>query len=252
MPTSAPPPRGAGRRICRRGGKDRPSALASDWVCDSVLVSEKHANRIRPEVPASAELLVVTHATMEAVLGFKFHSGVMATGLRRPWPTAADWLSARPPAIAGRRDLLLVLPEISDPLNLGAILRNAAAFGVGGVLIGPNCRDVLTRQTIRTSMGTIFTLPLARSLDLVADLAHLRRGGYESWATVLDDSADVLGEVTLPDRLALLLGNEGPGLPDDLIAAADRRVTIPMHNGTDSLNVAAASAVFLYATGLRP
>ncbi|MDB5328354.1 MAG: hypothetical protein JWM57_3923, partial [Phycisphaerales bacterium] len=172
---------------------------------------------------------------------------VMATGLRRPWSTAADWLKNRPAARAAPRDILLVLPEISDPLNLGAILRNAAAFGVGGVLIGPNSRDVLTRQTIRTSMGTIFTLPLARSLDLAADLAHLRANGYQSWATVLDDSADVPSEIALPDRLALLLGNEGPGLPEDLVAAADRRVTIPMHNGTDSLNVAAASAVFLYA-----
>ena len=239
-----------GEKIMRR-------LWASDFVCDGVLVSEKKLDRIAADIPATADVLVVSDETMKAVLGFKFHSGMMATGVRRPWPTVGGLLgrSAGPgpdvPPAAARRDVVLVLPEITDPLNLGAILRNAAAFGVAGVVLGPHCRDPLSRQTVRTSMGTIFTLPLAHSADLVADLAALRAAGYEAWATVLADDAEPLHRVAVPDRVALLLGNEGPGLPPELTAAADRRVTVPMHNGTDSLNVAAASAVFLYAVGSR-
>lgn len=229
-----------GEKIVRR-------LFASSFECRSVLVAENKIDRIAADIPPGAELLVVSEETMHAVLGFKFHSGIMATGVRRAWPTAKEWLATLPAGDA--RQVLLVLPEITDPLNLGAILRNAAAFGVAGVLLGPQCRDPLTRQAIRTSMGTIFKLPLARSNDLIADFAMLREAGFESWATVLDDSAEVLGEVAVPKRLALMMGNEGPGLPADLAAAADRKVIIPMHNGTDSLNVAAASAVFLFATG---
>lgn len=215
--------------------------LASDWACEAILCSEKKANAVRPIVPAGAELLVVTDETMKAVLGFKFHSGVMATGPRRPWPTAADWLATRPP-----EGVLLVLPEITDPLNFGAILRNAAAFGVTGVLLGPHCRDPLSRQTIRTSMGTIFSLAVARSENLIADLGLLKAAGYDCWATVLDDNAEPLHSIGRPGRVALLVGNEGPGLPPDVVAACGRKVTIEMSLGTDSLNVAAATAVFLY------
>jgi tRNA G18 (ribose-2'-O)-methylase SpoU len=238
-----------GEKIVRR-------LWASSFECRSVMVAANKLDRIAADVPAGVELLVVSEETMHAVLGFKFHSGIMATGVRRPWPTATEWLadlaarSANAAQSSGvhRAQVLLVLPEITDPLNLGAILRNAAAFGVAGVLLGPNCRDPLTRQAIRTSMGTIFKLPLCRSNDLLADLAVLKEAGFESWATVLDENADVLGQVKTPARLAVLMGNEGPGLSSEIAAAADRKVIIPMHNGTDSLNVAAASAVFLFAT----
>ena len=215
--------------------------LASDYTCDSILCAERKADAMRPHVPATAELLVVSEETMRTVLGFKFHSGVMATGVRRPLPTTADWLATRPPP-----GTLLVLPEITDPLNFGAILRNAAAFGVTGVLLGERCRDPFSRQTIRTSMGTLFKLPMARGGNLVSDLAVLRSVGYETWATVLDETATPLPAAGRPPRVALLVGNEGPGLSDDVTAAADRRVTIEMRLGTDSLNVAAATAVFLY------
>ncbi|MGC4031081.1 MAG: RNA methyltransferase [Tepidisphaeraceae bacterium] len=214
---------------------------ASSYRCDTLLVSDKKLPRIVDDIPIGVDVLVVSEETMKDVLGFKFHSGVMATGVRRPYPTASDWLATNPPP-----GVLLVLPELTDPLNLGAILRNAAAFGVTGVLFGPQCRDPFSRQSIRTSMGTIFSLPLCRSDDVVADLKILRNAGYESWATVLDESATPLPKAGRPERVALLVGNEGPGLPPEVIAAADRRVTIEMSLGTDSLNVTAATAVFLY------
>lgn len=231
-----------GEKIVRR-------LWASSFVCDSVLVSEKKLRRIEADVPAGADVLVVSDETMQAVFGFKFHSGVMATGVRRAWPTLEAWLAD--PRRHGLEvpltpRVLLVLPEITDPLNLGSILRNAAGFGVAGVLLGPRCRDAMTRQSIRTSMGTIFTLPVCRSDDLAADFVRLREAGFATWATVLDDSAVPLATLPPSPRVALLLGNEGPGLPPDVASACDVRVTIPMHNRTDSLNVAAASAVFLY------
>jgi len=151
------------------------------------------------------------------------------------------------PLPAGQvRSVILVLPEMNDPANLGTILRSAAALGVRGVLLGERCRDPFVRHTIRTSMGAIFNLPLAKSKNLVEDLRMLSdRHGVQTWASVLADDAVALDRANLGPSVALLLGSEA-GLADDDIAACTGRVTIPMRRGTDSLNVAAAAAVFLY------
>jgi TrmH family RNA methyltransferase len=96
-------------------------------------------------------------------------------------------------------------------------------------------------------MGTIFSLPIAQSENLLADLSRLRnQWGIELAATVLDESAEPLSRAARPPRFALLFGNEAQGLPSEIIAACDRRITIPMHLGTDSLNVMVAAGIFLY------
>ena len=221
--------------------------LASAYVCESVLCSQRKVDAVRPHLQAGTELFVASDETMQNVLGFKFHSGVIAVGRRRPWLTIDALMSAAPASVT-----LLVLPDITDPTNLGAILRNAAAFDVTGVILGESCRDPFARQSVRTSMGTIFSLPVARSENIRSDLQRLQKiYATECWATVLADDAIPLAKVKRPDRVALLLGNEGPGLETDLVALCDKRVTLPMRRGIDSLNVAAASAVFLYQLTLH-
>ncbi|MGN6507708.1 MAG: TrmH family RNA methyltransferase [Tepidisphaeraceae bacterium] len=216
--------------------------LASSYACESVLCAERKVEVIRPHLQAGTELFIASDAMMKDILGFKFHSGVIAVGRRRPWPTIRSLVPPAPEPAT-----VLVLPDITDPTNLGAILRNAAAFGVTAVLLGESCRDPFARQSVRTSMGTLFSLPVARAEDLRSDLRQLQQDhAFECWATVLAPDAIALPRVKRPPRVAVLLGNEGPGLEADLIGLCDRRVTLPMQRGTDSLNVAAASAVFLY------
>ncbi len=136
---------------------------------------------------------------------------------------------------------------MQDPENLGAILRLSGAFGVDAVLLGPDCPNPFSRRVLRVSMGAGFALPIVEADDLEAELAALaEQWGCERWATVLDPAAEPLAQLTRPARLALLLGSEGHGLTERWIAQTDRRVTIPMRSGADSLNVAVAAGIFLY------
>jgi tRNA G18 (ribose-2'-O)-methylase SpoU len=213
--------------------------LASTYRCERVLCVDRKADRIRPHLQPSTELLLANETLLQEIVGFKFHSGVMGLGHRLTesavLPEAED-LELSP---------ILVLPEITDPANLGALLRVAAAFGVGAVVLGERCRDPFTRQSIRTSMGTIFSLRLIRSKDIRQTLTRMRNAGIELFATVLDADASPLATITPPRRCALLMGNEGPGLDRDLVNACQQRITIPMRLNTDSLNVVVACGIFL-------
>ncbi|MBC7783448.1 MAG: RNA methyltransferase [Burkholderiales bacterium] len=217
--------------------------LASDYHCQSVLCVDRKADRLRPRLQPGTELLVATESLMQQILGFKFHSGVMGLGVRKPVTGIEDAITT----IGDKPATVLALPEITDSANLGAILRIAAAFGVHTVLLGQQCRDPFVRQTIRVSMGTIFSLRIAHAANIAEDLKKLRsEHGFELIATVLDADAEPLRQVVPARRRALLLGNEGPGLVREIVEICDRRVTIPMRLGTDSLNVAAACGVFLF------
>ncbi len=214
--------------------------LASSYRCEKVLCVDRKADRIAPHLQPGTELLLAPEKLLQQIVGFKFHSGVMGLGVR-PDPHPGPLPDYR----EGEQILLLVLPEITDPANMGALFRVAAGFGVGGVVLGERCRDPFTRQTVRTSMGTIFSLNLIRSRDIIADLAELGRQGIARFATVLDADAEPLSRVAPPGRSALLLGNEGPGLERQIVAACDRKITIPMRLNTDSLNVVVAGGIFL-------
>ena len=173
-------------------------------------------------------------------MGYQFHTGVLAVGLRQPSPP----LEA---VVGGERSTLVICPDLSNFENLGSLIRICSAFGVDAIVLGPRCCDPFYRLSIRVSMGTIFTLPIVRSTDLSADLRELRqRYGYELVASVLDVDAEVLSSAPRRERLAILFGNEAVGLSSTDVAACDRRVTLPMRRGTDSLNVAVAAGVFLY------
>jgi tRNA G18 (ribose-2'-O)-methylase SpoU len=216
--------------------------LASDFPVESVFLSDKRADEIGPQVPAGIPVYVATQDVMNGVLGMKFHSGVMACGRRKPRMTIDDVVPKD-----RARLTLVICPDVSNVENIGSIVRIAAAFGADALVLGERCHDPFWRQSVRVSMGTIFRLPLAHSEDLLRDLGRLKSDwGVEFAATVLDADAEALENATRPARFGLLLGGEAQGLEEPYVRACDRRVTIPMRMGTDSLNVAVAAGIFLY------
>lgn len=179
------------------------------------------------------------------VVGFDLHRGVLACAHRRP-PARVDEL------IDGARRLA-VLEGLNDNENLGAIGRAAKAFGIDGLLLDPTCTDPYSRRTVRVSMGEVLTLPISRAEPdrWPAVLDELRTAGFEVWAMTPAVTADVLWSIEIPDRVAVLLGAEGPGLTHRALATADRRVRIPISAQVDSLNVGQAAAV-TFAAITRP
>lgn len=216
--------------------------LASDFEVLSVFCVDHRAAAVAGAVPAGVPLYVGSGRLMEGVIGFDFHTGVVACGRRKP-PLALDDAVPR-----GKPDLLVVAcGDIANVENLGSLVRLSAGFGADAMVLGERCHDPFWRQAVRVSMGTVFKLPIVRSADLVADLHRLRaEWGVEVAATVLDPDAEPLAAADRRRRFALAFGNEAHGLTPEQVAACDRRLTIPMGLGTDSLNVAVAAGIFLY------
>jgi tRNA G18 (ribose-2'-O)-methylase SpoU len=173
---------------------------------------------------------------LSEIVGFRVTRGVLASADRPPPPRVEELLAT------ARR--VLVLESLNDFENLGALFRNAAAFGVDAVLLDPQCADPLYRRSVRVSMGHVLQVPFAvLPGPWPASLSLLRSAGFELLALTPDPRAERLRTITPPQRWAALLGAEGPGLSRAALDAADRLVRIPMADGVDSLNVATAAAV---------
>jgi tRNA G18 (ribose-2'-O)-methylase SpoU len=216
--------------------------LDSDFPIDSVMLADRRVEQIAPLVPGHIPVYVVPQARMNEILGLKFHSGVLACGRRKGKQTLDDIVPKD-----RARLTLVICPDISNVENIGSLIRLAAGFGADAMILGERCHDPFWRQSVRVSMGTIFKLPLLHTDDLARDLKRLREEwGVELAATVLDPAAEPLEHAKRPSKFGLLFGGEAQGLEPAWVAACDRTVTIPMHYGTDSLNVAVAAGIFLY------
>lgn len=191
-----------------------------------------------------APCFVVSEQLAEEVTGFHVHRGALASLHRRPLPAVEE-------VLAGARTVV-VLEDVVDHTNVGAIFRSAAAMGVDALLLSPRCADPLYRRAVKVAMGAVFNLPWTRLPDWYDALPALSRAGFTTVAlTLADDAEPVEDAVRGVDRLALVLGTEGHGLSAHWSRGADRRAIIPMQAGVDSLNVAAASAVACYVARLR-
>jgi len=191
-----------------------------------------------------APCYVVSEDLAEEVTGFHVHRGALASLERRPLPAVSEVLS-------GARSVL-VLEDIVDHTNVGAIFRSGAALGFDAVLLAPRCADPLYRRSIKVAMGAVFSTPWARLPDWYDALPALSAAGFTTVAlTLAPDSMPIESAVDGLDRVALVLGSEGHGLSARWEQAADRRAVIPMREGIDSLNVAAATAVACYVTARR-
>ena len=214
--------------------------LASGRRPESVLVTPARLPALEPALaPLDVTVYVAAQAVMNTVAGFNIHRGALALVARPPARPVGDVLRA------ARR--VAVLERVNDQENMGSLFRNAAAFGVGGILVCPECCDPLYRRCVRVSMGHVLTVPWVRLPSLEAGLGAVRAAGFLTAALTPDPGARPLGLVDPADpalgRVALLLGAEGPGLSGRALAAADQRWRIPMAPGVDSLNVATAAAV---------
>jgi tRNA G18 (ribose-2'-O)-methylase SpoU len=216
----------------------------SPYRTQSVLVSETGLRAIRPALEQLAEgtpVYVADRALLAAVVGYAMHRGCLAVGERGPEPELAPFLAGHP------LRTLLVLEDVANPENVGALFRNALALGADGVVLTRRCVDPLYRRSIRVSMGASLRLPWARAVDGPTALAALREAGFANVAlTTGRDAAPLAREREAPCRLALWLGSEGSGLSAGVLAGIERRVTIPMAPGADSLNVATASGIALH------
>jgi tRNA G18 (ribose-2'-O)-methylase SpoU len=215
---------------------------ARRFAAESVLVLESRLAGLAGTLgmaPPSLPVYAASQRVMDEIAGFHVHRGILAIGLRRR-PEAADELLATLPA----RPLVLVLVGISNHDNVGAIFRNAAAFGANAVLLDQTCCDPLYRKAIRVSVGATLKVPFAMTGDAFELAGILAARGFGQFA--LSPAGQIeIGECVRPDRLALYLGSEGGGLPERLMSRLTT-VRIAMASGFDSLNVAAASAIALH------
>jgi tRNA G18 (ribose-2'-O)-methylase SpoU len=184
---------------------------------------------------------LVAPEVAERLTGYRVHRGALAAMQRRPLAPVGE-------VVAGARRIV-VLEDIVDHTNVGAIFRCVAALGFDAVVLAPRCADPLYRRSVRVSMGSVFAVPYARMDDWRGGLAGLRAAGFRLLALTLAPDAVPIGDLadSGPDaRLALLLGTEGDGLSTRWRAQADLSVRIPMQRGVDSLNVASAAAIACY------
>jgi tRNA G18 (ribose-2'-O)-methylase SpoU len=212
-------------------------ALAAGYELRAILATERRLDTYRD---LDALAYVVDDEVVAATTGFAVHRGALATFTRRALPALDEVLRA------ARR--VVVLEDLADTTNVGAIFRSAAALGWDAVLVTPRCGDPLYRRAVRTSMGAVFALPWTR-IDHRSGPDDLAAAGIERLALTPFDESTPLDAVDPSPPLAVLVGSEGLGLSDRWLDAADRRVRIPMHASVDSLNVSAAAAIALYALG---
>jgi tRNA G18 (ribose-2'-O)-methylase SpoU len=221
-------------------------AIAAGHRPRSILVQEQWLPEMEVLLePFDIPIYVGAPGLLERLTGFNLHRGALAAMHRPPLHSVVD-------VIAGARRVV-VIEDVVDHTNVGAIFRAAAGLGADAVLVTPRCADPLYRRSVRVSMGTVLQVPWTRLPEWPEAADILKNAGFHLAALALSDTAiglDSLAEHP-PEKLALLLGAEGDGLSRNAVAHADTVVTIPMMHGVDSLNVASASAVALWALRVR-
>ena len=240
--------------------------LASHFGVVSVMLPEKRLAEFEPLLRARPEreiavYVVTKKSLLEELIGFELFQGVLAIGKIPAPPSLAGILAASP-----RPRFLAAVDELSNAENIGAFVRNCAAFGVQGLIVGETSSSPFLRRSVRNSMGTIFHLPVFEvnqqrgkladpalprrrdeaGLTLVQTLRDLRANGVRCIAAHPHTDKNFLGHVDFSSDCCLVFGSEGHGISKPVLAACDEAVAIPMANGVDSLNVGAAAAAFFY------
>ena len=227
-----------GEKVVRR-------AVEAGFDARSFLMAPRWVEGLADVLEASgAPCYVVSDDLAERVTGFHVHRGALASVRRRPLQSLDD-------VLADARTVV-VLEDVVDHTNVGAVFRSAAALGVDAVLLSPRCADPLYRRSVKVAMGAVFSVPWTRVEGWYDALPTLGARGFTTVAlTPADDAVDIEQAVTGVERLALVVGTEGHGLSDRWLTAADVRAMIPMGAGVDSLNLAAATAVACYVVRRR-
>jgi tRNA G18 (ribose-2'-O)-methylase SpoU len=212
-------------------------ALQAGYRIRSVLVDATRREPPPEQIPTEAPVFAASPPVLERITGLGVHRGILASFERRPPPSPAEVLAN------SRR--VVVLERVSNPTNLGVILRSARGLGIDAVLLDPTCTDPLYRRVSRVAMGEGYALPWAVLPRLPSGLDPIRRAGFRTIALTPDPAATPIDALDTHDdhRVALLLGAEGPGLSPETMAAADATARIPMSADVDSLNVGVAAGI---------
>lgn len=223
-----------GEKVIRR-------AITAGYPVRSLLVAADKLPSIADvaaSLPGEVTLYVLPAEAAEQLTGYRVHRGALASMQRLPLPPVAQ-------VLAGARRII-VLEDIVDHANVGAVFRCAAALSFDSVVLAPRCADPLYRRAVKVSMGGVFALPYSRLSDWRDGLAELRAAGFRLLALTPDPAALPIGQIAADGKLALLVGSEGAGLSGRWLDVADQSVRIPMSRGVDSLNVASAVAIACY------
>jgi tRNA G18 (ribose-2'-O)-methylase SpoU len=217
-------------------------ALRAGYRLRSLLVDATRTSPLPDGLPA-VPVYAAGPALVLRITGMAMHRGCIASFDRRPVPSAAEVLAG-----ATR---VVVLENLNNPTNLGVIARSAVGLGADALILDPSCCDPLYRRASRVAMGEVFGLPYAYTERFPAGLGVVTDAGFSLVALTPDPSAEPIDDLAFaPDeKVALVLGAEGPGLTDATMARVGRRVRIPIHGGVDSLNVGAAAAIACYVLG---
>jgi tRNA G18 (ribose-2'-O)-methylase SpoU len=218
-------------------------AVAAGYPVRSMLLGKSRLADLPALAGAAgdAPVYVVPDEVAENLTGYRVHRGALASLARKPLPEVS--------AVTGPARRIVVLEDLVDHGNVGAIFRCAAALGVDAVVLSPRCADPLYRRSVKVSMGAVFAIPYARMTGWYDGLAELRSSGFRVLALTPDErAAPIASALKSADRVALLLGTEGDGLSGRWLHEADEAVRIPMNPaaraaGVDSLNVVAAAAI---------
>ncbi len=226
-----------GEKVVRR-------LLESSLTVVSLLLPERWRREYEPLLkarPGGIHVYVAEKAVLEALTGFSMYQGVLAIGKVPPAPVLECVLRASP-----RPRLFVAVDGLSNAENLGALVRNCGAFGVQALLVNNTSSSPFLRRAVRSSMGVIFRLPVLEGLELPETMSRLRAAGIRCIAAQPHALERALAETDLQHDCCIVFGSEGSGISGEVLAACSESAAIPMASGVDSLNVASASAVFLY------
>lgn len=226
-----------GEKVVRR-------LLQSRITVISVVLPQKWLDDLGPVLasrPEQIDVYVAEKSLLETLTGFSMYQGLLAVG-KVPVQVSLEQLLAR----AFRPRLLAAADSLSSAENLGALVRNCAAFGVQALIVGESCTSPFLRRAVRSSMGTVFELPVIESSCLRRDLERLRASNVKCVAADAHTNAKTLTDANFHGDCCVVFGSEGYGISPTVLEACDERVAIPMAGKVDSLNVASAAAVFLY------
>jgi tRNA G18 (ribose-2'-O)-methylase SpoU len=207
--------------------------LPPKWLDDLRTIVEKRPERI--------QVYVAEKALLETLTGFSMYQGLLAVGTVPPQARLQDVLAA-----AARPRLLVALDGLSSAENVGSVVRNCAAFGVQALIMGETSTSPFLRRAVRSSMGTVFNLPVIETTNLLTTILELKGQGIRCIAAHPHIPGRTIAAVSLATDSCLVFGSEGYGLAPAILAACDEAAAIPMPESVDSLNVSSAAAVFLY------
>ena len=217
--------------------------VASGMALDSVLIDEKYLDEAVGWLPPETDLFVVSGEQVSELIGFAFHRGYLACGIRPKFKALEEGSQA---FCLNSKWLGVLLVGLQDPENMGSIFRTCAALGISDILIGPECVDPFARRVLRVSMGNAFKLRFVDVADPLAALKYCHEKGIETIAACLAKTSEELSLFRRRGAGLVVFGNEAHGLPESIQIAATRSVRIDMAMGTDSLNVSVAAGIILH------